>query len=71
MLRRVRQHAFWALTSGSRSNAPTCLKNETVEDIPIKAFDDIPFKAFLTFLSKLFMTFLSKLFMTYYFESFR
>jgi hypothetical protein len=63
MLRRVRQQAFWALTSGSRSKAPTCLKNKT--------FDDIPFKAFVTFISKLFMTFLSKLFMTYYFQSFR
>jgi hypothetical protein len=44
MLRRVRQQAFWALTSGSRSNAPTCLKNKTFDDIPFKAFDDIPFQ---------------------------
>jgi hypothetical protein len=44
MLRRVRQQAFWALTSGSRSKAPTCLKNKTFDDIPFKAFDDIPFQ---------------------------
>ncbi len=36
MLRRVRQQAFWALTSGSRSKAPTCLKNEPFDDIPFK-----------------------------------
>jgi hypothetical protein len=44
MLRRVRQQAFCALTSGSRSKAPTCLKNKTFDEIPFKALDGIPFQ---------------------------
>jgi hypothetical protein len=36
MLRRVRQQAFCALTSGSRSKAPTCLKNKTFDEIPFQ-----------------------------------
>ncbi len=57
MLRRVRQQAFCALTSGSRSNAPTCLKNTNLMTILSKLL--------MTFLSKLLMTFLSKLLMTF------